>query len=60
MKKIPKKVLLTATVFAAALNMNGCGTYGPPPEHVNNEDVQVLEMQAENLVVGDECIESEN
>ncbi len=60
MKKIPKKVLFTATVFAAALNMNGCGVYGPPPEEANNEDVQVIEMQADNSVVGDESVESDN
>ncbi|MBQ3028045.1 MAG: hypothetical protein IJD26_03125 [Lachnospiraceae bacterium] len=26
------KFLVTASVFAAAMNMNGCGAYGPPPE----------------------------
>lgn len=31
MKKINKKLLLSATLFTAALNMNGCA-YGPPPD----------------------------
>ncbi len=26
------KLLVTASVFAVAMNMNGCGVYGPPPE----------------------------
>lgn len=31
MKKATK-ILVTVSVFSAAINMNGCGVYGPPPE----------------------------
>ena len=29
MKKLPKKAVAAAAVFAMSLNMNGCGVYGP-------------------------------
>lgn len=32
MKKMKKKLLVTAAIFTAALNMNGCGAYGPEPD----------------------------
>ena len=31
MKRVPKKVVAAAAVFAMSLNMNGCGVYGPAP-----------------------------
>lgn len=45
MKKIHKKLLITATIFTAALNMNGCA-YGPPPdEDMYSAKPQIIEMQ---------------
>lgn len=34
-----KKVLLIASTFAVALNMNGC-VYGPPSDHVDKSSEQ--------------------
>lgn len=31
-KRVPKKVIAAAVAFAATLNMNGCGVYGPAPD----------------------------
>lgn len=45
MKKIHKKLLITATIFTAALNMNGCA-YGPPQEEdMYSANTQMIEMQ---------------
>lgn len=47
MKKIHKKLLLSATLFTAALNMNGCA-YGPPPdEAMYSDETQIEEIQEE-------------
>lgn len=52
MKKIHKSLLITATLFSAAVNMNGCGAYGPPPdEAMYNLEPQVMEEQAVEHVV---------
>lgn len=53
MKKIHKSLLITATLFSAAVNMNGCGAYGPPPdEAVYNQEPQAVEERVA------ECISS--
>lgn len=45
MKKINKKLLLSATLFTAALNMNGCA-YGPPPdEAMYLNEPQIVETE---------------
>ena len=31
-KRVPKKAVAAAVAFAATLNMNGCGVYGPAPD----------------------------
>ena len=49
MKKAPKKVMAAAVMFAAALNMNGCGVYGPPSEE---DTVFSAEINAEQNVYG--------
>ncbi len=59
MKK-SKKVLLVASVFAVAMNMNGCGVYGPPPEEKQSripaEEMSVADAAAQAL---SECLEND-
>ncbi len=47
MKKIHKKLLLTAAVFSAAMNMNGCGTYGPPDDRSYEPETEI-QMESES------------
>lgn len=60
MKKITKKILITATVFAAAMNMNGCGVYGPPSEDsdygviATEDEVQLKEQNNYQFEEGSE------
>lgn len=39
--KASKKLAAAALMFAATLNMNGCGVYGPPPEDDISFDPEV-------------------
>lgn len=45
-----KTVLLVGSIFAVAVNMNGCGVYGPPPEEFVNLQPTVAPV-VENLHV---------
>ena len=63
MKK--KKVALITTSFIAAMNMNGCGVYGPPAneetlnhqiqkEAIQNDETKVLSIeQTEDEIHGE-------
>lgn len=48
MKPNRKKLLVAAAIFPVALNMNGCGTYGPPP-HADN-DIQKAPVNMEQVL----------
>lgn len=63
MKKMGKKILITATVFTAAVNMNGC-VYGPPPDGysrgiIATEDRAMLieETKEQKNSVLNDCVE---
>lgn len=48
-----KKTVKIAVAFTAALNLNGCGVYGPPPASQNTQNTagynsQTDESKAEN------------
>lgn len=40
-----QKAVLSALVFSAAMNLNGC-VYGPPPEEVYNSSEPAVSYQA--------------
>lgn len=62
MKKL-KKIILGASVFSAAMNLNGC-VYGPPPDEdvINSlpDSVSVTEYEPPEQNTDSEELQSEN
>ncbi|MBQ8568985.1 MAG: hypothetical protein IJ446_07190 [Oscillospiraceae bacterium] len=60
-----KKLLAAAVAFAAALNMNGCGTYGPPEDEEDyydpdvNQNMDVYGPPADTEIIVEEDLNDE-
>lgn len=63
-----KKAAIAAAVFTAALNFNGCGAYGPPPDDeieyekthsIVSSDTIVLQHESESNTSEENTLQNE-
>ncbi|MCM1468633.1 MAG: hypothetical protein NC086_10845 [Alistipes sp.] len=61
MKRINKKMLVSAAIFSAAVNMNACA-YGPPEDqlvrmsYIQKAEVQTEKSETENMQIPEDDI----